>query len=167
MANLRADAELVTRHIEALKRSCPELADDADLFASTVEGETDFFRVFDAVVDAFSDAKAMSAAARERSNAILDRARRFEAKAEAMRKLAHALMQSVGKTVIRLPAATVSIRPGVPVVVVEDVSVLPQGFTRTEVTPRREEIRKALAAGEDVPGAYLEATPPTITVRVK
>lgn len=167
MADIRAAATLVTQHIEALKRAHPDLVGDAELLASAIEGETDFFRVFDLVVDAYGEARSMQDAAMLRSGEIRDRANRFGAKADAMRKLAHALMDSAGEQIVRLPAATVSIRPGVPSVVVEDVAALPQGFTKTEVVPRREEIRKALVAGEAVPGAYLETGPATLAIRVK
>lgn len=166
---LRADVALVRQHIDALRKAYPELAEDADLLASTIEGETDFDKVLEAVVEAKLDAKMTAEAGKLRRNILSDRISRFEAMESRMGDLALALMQAAGKAAHKLPQATVSVRPGSQSAHIEDLDAVAklQGFTRTTVTPRLDEIRKALLAGADVPGARLQTGAATIAIYTK
>ena len=49
-------------------------------------------------------------------------------------------------------------------VVVDDASVIPDRYmvTKTTVTPNKTAIRKALKAGEEVPGVHVEPTRKTV-----
>lgn len=161
------DAAFVAAHIEHLKILYPELAEDAELLASTVEGETDFERVMDRVVDRFLDAMTMKAATAERVDDLVARSARFSRTAEAMRTLAFNMMNAANQPTIRLPVATLSVRAGSTSVVVDDVAELPQGFTKTETTPKKAEIKAALSAGETVPGAHLETGAASLSIRTK
>jgi hypothetical protein len=58
-------------------------------------------------------------------------------------------------------------RRGVNSVVIEDERQLPQGYFRTERVALKPEIKKALEAGEAIPGARLERGPDGLSVRTK
>ncbi len=47
------DAAMVARQIENLKAVYPELAEDDELLASAIEGETDLYAILERVTDAF------------------------------------------------------------------------------------------------------------------
>lgn len=164
---ITVDAAFFMAHIDRLKTAFPELTEDAELLASTIEGETDFERVLDRVIEAFLDAMAMKAATAERVDDLSARGARFGQKAEAMRSLAFGMMKAADQTSIRLPVATLSVRTGVASVVVDDIAELPQGFTKTETIAKKAEIKAALAAGETIPGAHLETGAASLSIRTK
>lgn len=164
---LRADVALIAAHIDSLKRAHPDLVEDADLLAGTIEGETDFDRVLEAIVEAKLDADSMAEAGRIRRNKLSDRIKRYEAMGERMQALVFDLMKAADKKTHRIPVATISVRPGAQSVFVEDEAEVAklQGFTKTETVIKRDEIRKALMAGEPVPGARLLTGPATLQIR--
>lgn len=164
-----ADAAFVTAQIEALKREYPDLADDADLFRDTVEGETNFAGIIAKVVAEALESRFMVDGLTTYLEAVKARQARLERKGDAMRSLAQSLMQAAGEIKITLPLATLSMRQGPSSVVIEDATQLPQGFTRTEtiVTPLKKEIKDALSAGQEVPGARLSTPEPSLQIRAK
>lgn len=164
---LSISAAAVASNIDWLKVNYPELSEDADLLAATIEGETDFERVMEQVVEAFLDAVSNKGALADRMSDMRVRSDRFDAKAEAMRALATMLMSAADATTVRLPIATVSLRNGPERLEISDVKELPQGFTKTEIIPLKSEIKTALKNGEDVPGARLVEGEPSISVRTK
>jgi hypothetical protein len=161
------DAQVVRSRIEALKAAYPEIEEDAELLADSIEGMTDFDRVLDRVVDAFLDTVSMKTSIAERASALKERGDRFDRKADAYRSLAHGLMEVAGKTLHVLPQATLSIRKGLTSVAVDDEQIVPQGFCRIERVPIKAEIKKALEAGSEVPGARLVTGAPSLSVRTK
>lgn len=167
MHNLALDVRIVAGQIERLRAQYPELADDLELLAGTVEGETEFIPVLEKVTEEYFDAVTMKGAAADRIDGLKQRVERFDRKADAMRDMALHLMEAAGQPKVILPVATLSIRKGVSSVVVDDVDALPQGFTRTEVVPLKTELKKALEAGESIPGAHLETGPEGLSVRTK
>lgn len=160
-------AEVVRQRIEALKAVFPELCDDADLLADTVAGETDFDTVIDRILDAFLDAVSMKESVAQRMSALKERGERFDRKCDALKGLAYELMQTSGQRIITLPQATLSIRAGSRSVVVDEVADLPQGFVKFDPLPLKAEIKKALEAGQDVPGARLVTGDETLSIRTK
>lgn len=164
---LTISAAAVASNIDWLKVNYPEIAEDAELLADTIQGETDFERVLEQVIDQFLDAVSNKGALADRMSDMRARSDRFDAKAEAMRALAMMLMSAADATTVRLPIATVSLRNGPERLEITDVAELPQGFTKTEVTPLKAEIKTALKAGEAIPGARLIEGEPSITIRTK
>lgn len=158
------DAAFVVAKIEQLKRDFPELEDDLDLLADTVEGQTDFERVLSEVVEEKIEADAMAAGAGEFAAKLAQRRQRAERKSELMRGLALDLMTAARQHKVKLPVATLSILAGRPGVVIDNLAELPQGFTRQE--PIKSAIKASLENNETVPGAHLEAGPDTVSIRV-
>lgn len=167
MTNILYDAAYVKSQINALKVAFPELEDDYELLESAIDGETDFERVVEVIAEEYLEALSMKGAIADRMESLKERSDRFGKKADTIRSLAFDLMQAADRPKVELPIATLSIRKGVSSVVVDDVDALPQGFTRTEVVPLKTELKKALEAGEAIPGARLEIGPQGLSVRTK
>jgi hypothetical protein len=66
-----------------------------------------------------------------------------------------------------LPSATISIDKGRPRLVIDNEDELPQGFVKIERTPKRADIAAALATGDSIPGARLEAANDHLSIRTK
>ena len=158
------DATFVVAKIDQLKRDFPELEDDLELLADTIEGQTDFDRVLSEVVEEKIEADAMAAGAGEFAAKLAQRRQRAERKSELMRGLALDLMTVARQHKVKLPIATLSILAGRPGVVIDNAASLPQGFTKIE--PIKSAIKQSIEAGENVPGAHLEAGPDTVSIRV-
>jgi hypothetical protein len=161
------DARFIIQHIGRLKEAYPDLAEDADLLADTIEGETDFTRIMEKLADAYMDAVTFKGAIADRLSGLKERQDRVSNKADALKGLMHAALEQAEQRSITLPEATISIRAGGQTVDILNADDLPQGFTATETRPLKAEIRTALLAGEMVPGAVLVRSPDTITVRTK
>ena len=159
--------EAVRRHIDQLKADYPELAEDDDLLAATIEGETDFERVLGAIITETQAQAGMAAGLGEVISDMRERASKIVRRSEAMRSLAIRLMQDAGMTTARLPNATLTVRSASQAVSITDDQALPQGTFTLQRAPDRKAIKEMLLAGEDVPGAKLEFGQPTLTIRVK
>jgi hypothetical protein len=161
------DAAYVKQQINALKVAFPELESDYELLESAIDGETDFERVVEYLTEEFLEALSMKGAIADRMTSLEARSDRYDKKAEGLRSLVFDLMQAAKRRTVELPVATLGIRAGVDSVVIEDEQQLPQGYFRTERLPLKSEIKKALRAGEAIPGARLETGPDGLSVRTK
>lgn len=161
------DAAYVKQQINALKVAFPELESDYELLENAIDGETNFDRVIEVITDEFLEALSMKGAIADRIESLKERSERYSRKAETIRSLAFDLMQAADRPKVELPVATLSIRKGVNSVIVEDERQLPQGYFRIERVPLKPEIKKALEAGEAIPGARLERGPDGLSVRTK
>lgn len=161
------DAQIVRNKIEALKAIYPEITEDADLLAGTLEGETDLDRVLAKLVDFVRDAESMVTALKARKDEIAERQKRFERQGDSGRKIIQQLMESARQTKVVLPEATLSVTAAREKVEVNNVDDLPQGFFKTERKPLTKEIKEALMAGQDVPGASLQIGECGLMIRSK
>lgn len=166
-SRLILDVSFTARQIERLKEQYPELAEDAELLADTIAGETEFEPVIERVTDEFLDAVAMKEAIASRMSALRERGDRYDRKADAMKGLALGMMEAANVPKVSLPAATLSIRKGGTSVVIDDAAELPQGFVRYEPTPLNAEIKAALQAGDAIPGARLQTGADSLAIRTK
>jgi hypothetical protein len=161
------DAAYVKAQINSLKVAFPELESDYELLESAIDGETNFDRVIEVITDEFLEALSMKGAIADRMESLRERSDRYGKKAETIRTLAFDLMQAANRPKVELPVATLSIRKGVSKVEIDDLTAIPQGFKRTEVIPLKTELKKALEAGEAIPGARLQTGPDGLSVRTK
>lgn len=157
------DASFVVAKLARLKADFPDLEDDLDLLADTIEGETDFERVLTQVVEEKIEADAMVTGAGAEAKKLTQRKQRAERKSDLMRDLALTLMTEARKHKVTLPIATLFIVAGRPGVVIDDLTALPQGFTKIDAV--KSAIKEAIEKGEEVPGAHLAAGPDTLTIR--
>lgn len=167
MSFIQADAANVKAAIADMMAQFPELADDETLRADMFEAEADLNRVIDKAIREKLDADTMAAAIKERVSDLSERKRRQERRAEAMKGLVKSLMLAADLPKVVLPDATVSITKPRTKVNVTDIDALPQGFFLTERKAKSAEIKTALEAGEQVPGAELVLGDDGLMVRTK
>lgn len=161
------DAQIVRNQIEALKAIYPDLEEDAELLATTIEGETDFERVMERLVSFVRDAETMAEAVKSRKTDIADRQKRFERQSEAGRKLILSLMEAAEQPKVMLPEATLSITAPREKLNIWSEEELPQGYFQLIRKPDSKAITAALKAGEDIPGAELEPGSAGLMIRTK
>jgi hypothetical protein len=159
------DAETVKQQITALLADFPDLLDDCDLLADTLEGETNYLRVLDAIVEEIDEALSVKEAVRARRDKLKEREDRLTRKADKLRELAMSVLQASGLPRVKLPTATVSIRAGSQHVVFDDEAIIPQGYYRLEKHILKGDILAALKRGDEVPGAHIETGPASLSIR--
>lgn len=159
------DVTVLEREFADLLAAYPELEEDEELRADTIEGETDAHRVLGKIIAIERDANSMSAAIGERIKELQARKQRSERRKDAMRALAFRLMKAGNLSKVTLPEATVSISRKAPAVEIYDETLLPDNVVKLTRTPDKTAIKSALALGE-VAGARMGEAGETLTVRV-
>jgi len=160
-------ARIVRNQIEALKGIYPELEEDADLLATTVEGETEFERVIDKLVSFVREAETMAEAVKARKDEIAERQKRFERQGEAGRKIILSLMDAAQQPKLTLAEATLSITKPREKLNIWAEEEIPQGYVRLIREPDKKAIMAALRSGNDIPGAELEVGQPSLMIRTR
>ena len=164
---LAAQRTRVVMEIERLRKAFPELEDDLDLLADSIEGQTDFDQLCDAILAQFIERLAMREGVKSHIEAMEARAERFGKAADVFKGLLRDLVEASGQTTVRRPLATMSINKGRAKLVL-DSDFNAQGYMRIPAPePMRADIAAALAAGDEIPGARLEPGDPTFSVRTK
>lgn len=162
---LAYDVTVLEREFADLVAAYPELAEDDELRADTIEGETDAYRVLGKIVAIERDANSMVLAIGERAKELAVRKDRYTRRKDAMRALLLRLLKAADLNKVSLPEATVSVGKGRAGVEIVDESLLPDNVVKLKREPDKTAIKAALDAGEDVPGAALRLGGETITVR--
>lgn len=163
--NLAYDVTVLEREFADLVAAYPELAEDDELRADTIEGETDAYRVLGKIVAIERDANTMLLAIGERAKDLAARKDRYTRRKDAMRALLLRLLKAADLNKVSLPEATVSVGKGRAGVEIVDESLLPDNVVKMKREPDKTAIKAALDAGEDVPGAMLREGQPSVTVR--
>ncbi|WP_246191674.1 siphovirus Gp157 family protein [Brucella intermedia] len=162
---LAYDVTVLEREFADLVAAYPELAEDDELRADTIEGETDAYRVLGKIVAIERDANSMTLAIGERAKELAARKDRYTRRKDAMRALLLRLLKAADLNKVSLPEATVSVGKGRAGVEIVDESLLPDNVVKLKREPDKTAIKAALDAGEDVPGAVLREGQPGVTVR--
>ncbi len=162
---LAYDVTVLEREFADLVAAYPELAEDDELRADTIEGETDAYRVLGKIVAIERDANSMVLAIGERAKELVARKDRYTRRKDAMRALLLRLLKAANLNKVSLPEATVSVGKGRAGVEIVDESLLPDNVVKLKREPDKTAIKAAFDAGEDVPGAVLREGQPSVTVR--
>lgn len=162
---LAYDVTVLEREFADLVAAYPELAEDEELRADTIEGETDAYRVLGKIVAIERDANSMIAAIAERAKELSSRKDRYTRRKDAMRSLLLRLLKAADLNKVSLPEATVSIGKGRASVEIVDADLLPDNVIKLKREPDKTAIKAELEAGNEVPGAVLAVGGETITVR--
>jgi folate-dependent phosphoribosylglycinamide formyltransferase PurN len=136
-------------------------------FLDTLDGETDVNDVIDRVLSDRAKALALSAAAKAQADDLAGRAKRIAERAKACDKALLDILDAIDLRKVERPAATVFRRPGSLRVQISDESSVPTQLCRIKREPDKAAIKRALEAGEDVPGASLCRGDDGVTVRVR
>lgn len=166
-AYIKVDADQLKAHIEYLFAQYPDLADDGDLRAGVLEGETLLDQVITRALDQMSEDGMMIDGIKARVEALSERSKRFERRSDAMRALIKGLMQTANLKSLPLPEATITLGNGRQSVVITDEAIIPSQLGTNTWRPDKTAIGNALKAGETVPGAVLETGPASLTIRRK
>lgn len=162
---LAADVASLEAAFADMLAAFPELAEDEQLRADTIEGETNAFEILARLLDQERDANAMMAAVASRISDLQARKARAERRKDAMRGLMLRLLKSSGLPRVQLAEATVSIGKKAAAVEIVDETLLPANVVRTTVTPDKKAIAELLKAGAEVPGARMGEVGESLTVR--
>lgn len=161
------DAEVVKAEINRLLTVHPDIAEDVELFADTLEGETGLYEILEKALSARQEADMMVSAIKERETALEARRKRYEAQSAAYKALMLSLMQYASQDKVTLVTATLSISKGRTSVEVENEDELPQGYFATKKVADKAAIKKAIEAGEAIPGASLKTGDDSLSIRSK
>ncbi|HET8636404.1 MAG TPA: siphovirus Gp157 family protein [Acidobacteriaceae bacterium] len=146
----------------------PDMADDeAALYEALGPQEGDVRDILARLLRAASHSSDMHKAAKERAEAIAERADRYKRRAESLRTTAFSIMDLLGERKVELPDVTATISAGRPSVTIVDDSALPDRFIRVKREPDKSALLAALKSGEDIPGATLSNGSPSLQLRTK
>lgn len=155
------------RQREWLVAEFPELAEDVQALADTLEGECEAPDVIASFIRSAREDEAMCNALTAMIREQQDRRSRMEARAERKKAAAKALLDACGIRKIELPDFTVSIRAVPPSVVIEDADAIPLDLCKITPVPDKTAIKERLQAGETVAGARLSNGSESIAIRVR
>jgi hypothetical protein len=164
---MRLNPEAIKQQVDGLLTAYPELAEDEQLRLDMLEGSTDLVEFMRKLETARQNACAMSDAIATLIKNWQLRKETFDRRDEAMRNLMLRLLQAAHLKKLEMPEATLSVRLGVPRVVIVDETEIPDEFCRIKKEPDKTKIKAALSEFKPVPGATLSNAEDGLTVRVK
>lgn len=145
----------------------PELSADEQALTDSLEGISDLDQQCLAVLRAAIEREAMAKALGELIDGMTARKRRLAEGAQTMRLAVLHAMQEGGLPKLSGPDMSVSVGRGKPKLIVVNADLIPAEFMRVTREPAKAEIAKALANGQDVPGATLGNVVPFLTVHTQ
>lgn len=146
----------------------PDLAEDTEFLEDTLEGATTIKETLTALLHEVDENKFMTDGIDRRLGELSERKARFVRRVEMVREMILAVMQAANMKKIELSEATLSQRASQPALIGEgDPETLPDEFVRVRRELNRTAIRDALKDGREVPGFYLNNSPPGLTVRAR
>jgi hypothetical protein len=164
---LGIDVTYTGRAIEAMLKAYPELMEDEDLRADSLEAETDFKALMSRLVRIRGERLALAEGTNGYIKELTERRDRLARGADGLKGLMLKLMATAQLPKLELPEATISISAGRASVSITDIDALPQGTFTTERKPDKAAIKRMIDAGEDIPGAALVAGENLLTIRTK
>ncbi len=177
----------------AVRESIAAVAtDDSELLTDMIEGETDLFEIIDRLIARRAENTALAAGAAQHIETMRGRRERFERLAEQDRTLITQAMVIAELPSLRRSVATLSLSARAAKLIIDDEAAIPSSYwkagdpkldrsalaeaVKARVAARAEAIAalpqdpgaraQALAVlPPEIPGAHLEAGPPTLTIR--
>jgi len=141
---------------------------DEQTLADTVEGLTDLHEIVTAIVRSALADEALATGLKSRIAEMQERLDRLQDRASKRRQIAKDVMIDLHIKKITAPDFSVSIRPGMPSLLVLDEAAVPSIYWQP-VAPRlnRQELLSGLKEGADIEGVTLSNTEPVLSVRTK
>ena len=160
---LRGEAARYTWLREELLRVHGDV--DEETLADTLEGIS---TLPDMLCAAVLDDQALCEALKGRLGDLRSRLDRLEVRIQATRVVICEALEEAGLTKITEPDFTLSLRTGVPPLMVIDEDAIPERYWSPQ-PPKLERgvLNRALSDGKDIPGAVLGNAAPSISVRVR
>ena len=141
---------------------------DEQTLADTVEGLTDLHEIVAAIVRAVLADEALATGLKGRIADMQDRLDRLQDCAAKRRQIAKEVMIELEIKKITAPDFTVSIRPGMPSLLVLDEAAVPSVYWQP-VAPKlkRQELLSELKQGTEITGVILSNPEPLLSVRTR
>lgn len=165
--NLVFQIDELNVQLNSLLADYPELADDEQLRADVLEGETNIDEVLERIWKIECESKGMITAIAERQKDLQARKKRFEHRIEVMRGMMLSILKRADLQKREMTEFTVSRRAGSVGVHIDDADAVPRQLCKVSYAPDKTAIKKQLDDGELVPGAILVTGPESVTVRTK
>lgn len=159
--------DIVRQQIANLLLVHPELKEDEEAWALSLESETEALDLFRQIEQRRQSAAHLAGAIASNIAELQLRQERFVQRERAMRSLMFKLMEQASLKRIELPEATVTIRAGSPQVVILDHRDLPDELCRIKREADKSAVREALNNGAELKGAYLSNGIPSLSIRTK
>ena len=141
---------------------------DEQALADTVEGLTDLHEIIAAIVRAALTDEALATGLKGRIAEMQERLDRLQDCAAKRRQVAKDVMVELDLKKITAPDFTVSIRPGIPALLVLDEAAVPSIYWEPrEPRLNRQDLLSDLKGGADVSGVALSNPEPVLSVRTK
>jgi Gp157 protein len=141
---------------------------DEQTLADTVEGLTDLHEIVGAIIRAALADEALATGLKSRIADMQERLDRLQDRASKRRQIAKDVMVELDLKKITAPDFTVSIRPGMPALLVLDEAAVPSIYWQPSA-PRlnRQGLLNELKEGADVKGVALCNQEPVLSVRTR
>lgn len=160
--------EQVKQDIHNLLLQHPDLTEDEDLRADTLEGATDIKEALALLLTRIEENTILLDGLEVRMSLLDFRKARFQRRVMAYRDVILQIMQISDLKKIELPTATLSQRKGNQRLLGEvDVGSLPDELVRIRREPNKTAIVEALQNGREIPGYALSNAEPALTIRIK
>jgi hypothetical protein len=141
---------------------------DEQTLADTVEGLTDLHEIVAAIVRAALTDEALATGLKGRIAEMQDRLERLQDCAAKRRQIAKDVMVELDLKKITAPDFTVSIRPGMPALLVLDEAAVPNIYWEPrEPRLNRQGLLSELKGGAEIEGVTLSNPEPVLSVRTK
>jgi hypothetical protein len=162
---LRRETEAAKQLVTMLKTSGD--ADDENLVADSIEGETDLMEAIEATLDEIDLEEAMVRGLEDKMEDFDERKQRIKKRIERQRAAIEQAMVICDREKIMLPTATLSLRKVPRAVIIDNEADIPSDyFVIPKVEPRldRKALKEALTDGATIDGAHLDNGSVTLQV---
>ncbi len=151
---------------ERIRAQDPQI--DEQTLADTVEGLTDIHEILAAIIRAALADEALATGLKTRIGEMQDRLERLQDCAAKRRQIAKEVMLELELKKLTAPDFTVSIRPGMPSLLVLDETAVPSIYWQP-VDPKlkRAELLTELKQGAAIAGVSLSDPEPVLSVRTR
>jgi Gp157 protein len=151
---------------ERIRAEIPQI--DEQTLADTVEGLTDLHEIVSAIIRSALTDEALATGLKSRIAQMQERLDRLQDRASKRRQIAKDAMVELDIKKIAAPDFTVSIRPGMPSLLVLDEAAVPSIYWEP-VAPRlnKQELLSQLKEGADISGVTLSNPEPVLSVRTR
>src|SRR5262245_15753034 len=151
---------------DRIRAEAPTL--DEQTLADTVEGLTDLHEIIAAIVRAALSDEALATGLKGRIAEMQDRLTRLQDRAAKRRQIAKEVMVELDLKKITAADFTVSIRPGMPALLVLDEAAVPSIYWEPrELRLNRQGLLNELKDGAEIEGVALSNPEPVLSVRTK